>query len=427
MSSNATTLAIVGVAVAAVIVLVIVLVSTTTKKKKPAPAAPLPDPVSPPPQPPAEQEEEEETTITDDSDTAAHTTSTPLDPKKSACCAMVPKGKCVAGCPPGDDGSNQCSKTDPSIIPYANFYRENCAAKFTCCDKVPKGQCVAGCPPGDGSNQCAAGDSSIMSYEDFFGKNCEAVFNCCKSVPAGRCVSGCPPDYKKGSNLCLEGDVSIETFSDYSAKNCVQKAIGGLIVKKTPGTTTAKECRGFVCDVEGQYCPPGVPGSAADGSGYCCKNKKWVAGKCSPAETPCDPTIVSAPCFDPIAAFNKIGCPNKAPPQKTIDYWAKQADKGLADMYDYCVQSRDKTWTSSSPLGFQKCCGADGGKCTPVCKRLSKTGKTFDLPSDYSKTAKGTDGKLCHLDPYNKGCPSLSAAAPAAQPTAISHPVLAIM
>ena len=41
----------------------------------------------------------------------------------------------------------------------------------------------------------------------------------------------------------------------------------------------AKSCSGWDCEVEGQTCPKGVPGSA--NGPYCCKNKKWVAGACT--------------------------------------------------------------------------------------------------------------------------------------------------
>lgn len=48
----------------------------------------------------------------------------------------------------------------------------------------------------------------------------------------------------------------------------------------------AKSCRGWNCSIEGQYCPPGVPGSSR--GGYTCCNKKWRSGKrnCMPKPQP---------------------------------------------------------------------------------------------------------------------------------------------
>jgi len=40
----------------------------------------------------------------------------------------------------------------------------------------------------------------------------------------------------------------------------------------------ASECRGSACGFNGQYCPPGVPGSSSQG--YCCKANIWVDGSC---------------------------------------------------------------------------------------------------------------------------------------------------
>ena len=48
----------------------------------------------------------------------------------------------------------------------------------------------------------------------------------------------------------------------------------------------AKSCKGWNCSIEGQYCPPGVPGSG--GSGYTCCKKKWTKGRknCTPKPKP---------------------------------------------------------------------------------------------------------------------------------------------
>lgn len=43
----------------------------------------------------------------------------------------------------------------------------------------------------------------------------------------------------------------------------------------------ASSCSGWTCDIEQQYCPPGLTGSTdKGGEGYCCRNKAWVEGKC---------------------------------------------------------------------------------------------------------------------------------------------------
>merc|ERR1719494_1123543 len=56
------------------------------------------------------------------------------------------------------------------------------------------------------------------------------------------------------------------------------KAYGWVRPERAHATSDATSCRGWDCTVEGQYCPPGVPGSSD--VGYCCKNKKWNAGQC---------------------------------------------------------------------------------------------------------------------------------------------------
>merc|ERR1711964_621590 len=60
----------------------------------------------------------------------------------------------------------------------------------------------------------------------------------------------------------------------------VEPAIG--FTKHIPTSPpNAATCAGtWDCSVEGQYCPPGVPGSS--GNGFCCENNKWVAGVCPP-------------------------------------------------------------------------------------------------------------------------------------------------
>ena len=45
----------------------------------------------------------------------------------------------------------------------------------------------------------------------------------------------------------------------------------------------ATSCHGFDCEIEGQFCPQGVPGASKHS--YTCSNKKWVKGKVSSAAT----------------------------------------------------------------------------------------------------------------------------------------------
>jgi hypothetical protein len=49
-------------------------------------------------------------------------------------------------------------------------------------------------------------------------------------------------------------------------------------------TNDATKCLGDVCDVEGQFCPDGVPG--ASGQNYTCKSKQWVKVDLKPPSVP---------------------------------------------------------------------------------------------------------------------------------------------
>merc|ERR1711959_410593 len=47
---------------------------------------------------------------------------------------------------------------------------------------------------------------------------------------------------------------------------------------KKPSVPDASSCRGWDCTDDGQYCPPGAPGS--NSKGYCCTDSKWKEGPC---------------------------------------------------------------------------------------------------------------------------------------------------
>ena len=54
--------------------------------------------------------------------------------------------------------------------------------------------------------------------------------------------------------------------------------IVAVIASSKKSIPDAKKCTGWDCEVEGQTCPKGVPGST--NGPFCCKNKKWVKGAC---------------------------------------------------------------------------------------------------------------------------------------------------
>ena len=68
----------------------------------------------------------------------------------------------------------------------------------------------------------------------------------------------------------------IEEVIKGTPTNGVKKIEG--VIKGTVNTKVATSCHGNICSIEGQFCPPTVPGSG--GAGYCCKNKKWYSGSC---------------------------------------------------------------------------------------------------------------------------------------------------
>jgi hypothetical protein len=79
----------------------------------------------------------------------------------------------------------------------------------------------------------------------------------------------------KDSGNISEPDLHVEVIKG-TPTNGVKKIEG--VIKGTGNTKVATSCHGNVCSIEGQFCPPTVPGSG--GAGYCCKNKKWYSGSC---------------------------------------------------------------------------------------------------------------------------------------------------
>ena len=91
--------------------------------------------------------------------------------------------------------------------------------------------------------------------------------------PGVSAVADCRVDYNNlGENA---GSLIKDSITATMGKNCDAKR-KTIIGKEAPPDATS--CGGWECDTEGQYCPPGVPGSSS--SGYCCRNGSWVAGEC---------------------------------------------------------------------------------------------------------------------------------------------------
>lgn len=90
-------------------------------------------------------------------------------------------------------------------------------------------------------------------------------------------------------------------------------SIKPVLPSKNTSTPTGKpknhvsSCPGFSCTVEGAFCPPGVPGSASTGKGFCCRSKKWMHGPC-PAKAVATPTTTAKPVHPDAYKTNATSC-----------------------------------------------------------------------------------------------------------------------
>lgn len=112
----------------------------------------------------------------------------------------------------------------------------------------------------------------------------------------------CPPSvsgpYAKRGRTCCNGSWKNGKL------NCKPKGIPNSKDTYNPkDIPNAKSCKGWDCSINGQYCPPGVPGSSK--KGYTCCNKKWKSGKLN-----CKPKYILHNAFD---------CPKGTEPVQSVD------------------------------------------------------------------------------------------------------------
>eukprot|EP00041_Stephanoeca_diplocostata_P034117 m.1144845 g.1144845 ORF g.1144845 m.1144845 type:complete len:676 (+) comp24464_c0_seq12:41-2068(+) len=120
-----------------------------------------------------------------------------------------------------------------------------------------------------------------------------------------------------------------------------------------PKVPNAESCHGWTCNVNGQYCPPQVPGATAP-NGDCCVGGTWVPGVCG---TP-QPGAVTGPAQVHLAL-------GKDPGTMTVS-WASNSTTTVTPVRYHCISADCKDQTPHTAYGDSRPLNVAGYRVTHV-------------------------------------------------------------
>ena len=135
----------------------------------------------------------------------------------------------------------------------------------------------------------------------------------------------------------------------------------------------ATSCNGWDCEIEGQFCPQGVPGASTDS--YTCSNKKWVKNPPPPPPPPTPST----------------------PEQVWLKQLALEAARKLEVARNNMPKALRAAWEGDAPCSSYR--GASLGNC-PTNRCESKSRSCLEKCSSYS----GDDCPAGRCNKKDGGC-----------------------